>query len=134
MSAITLLSSTRSGVASAPIDTERGTTSNFLSSKFRSFTTSRPEKMKSEPKLPTETCNLSSSQSRFFSIPKSIVWTPFTQDWAKTTIKKSCQPFATKFSEPSSLSFLPPSSCLKEIKYLKESETFCQKELHSSTS
>ena len=80
-----------------PIDTEKGTILNFLLLKFQSFTTSRPEKIKSEPKLQTETCNSSSSQSRFFSILKLIASIPFTQDWAKTTIKKSFQPFATKF-------------------------------------
>ena len=43
-------------------DTEKAITLNSLSSKFPLFIMSKPEKIKSELKLPIEICNLSSSQ------------------------------------------------------------------------
>jgi hypothetical protein len=76
--AITQLSSTSYGADWHPTDTSKATTLGSPSLKSPSFTTSKPEKTKSEPKLPTETCSWSSSQSRSCSIPKLIICTQFT--------------------------------------------------------
>lgn len=109
--------------------TEKVITLNSPSSKHQLSLTFKPEKMKSELKLLTETCNLLNFQSKFFSIQKSIIFTVFILNWAKITTKKYYQPFVTKFWEPSLLSFQLLNFSLKEIKYQKESELFFLKEL-----
>lgn len=48
------------GVGLLPPDTEKVITLNSLSLKFPLFIMYKPEKIKSEPKLPIEICNLSS--------------------------------------------------------------------------
>ncbi len=109
--------------------TEKVTTLNSPSSKHQSSLTFKPEKTKSELKLPTEICNSLNFQSKFFSIQKSITFTQFILNWAKIMTKKYCQPFVIKFWELSLLSFQLLNFSLKEIKYQKELEPFFLKEL-----